>query len=128
MNRIILKIKLTSDKSAKITLVYVDKRVLADFGKDSFKYFYDESNNFMIYSFDNFSSVRDALKLPSKDKYIQGETIDIEFTEEEKLKNWLKRLYNTLNSWNDNYTIFKKFDDYDSRPKKLILNKENWIL
>lgn len=127
MNRIILKVKLITKTSAELTLVYVDKRFLST-GNTDFKYFYEDSQDFIIYSFNDFTYTINSLKLPSLERYKPCETIKLDFISEQKMHNWLKCLYNTLKLWNNNYTDFQKQSDYDDRPKKLILNGETWIL
>lgn len=127
MNRIILKVKLTSDKTAKITLVYIDKKFLS-MNNNDFKYFYSERFDFMIYSFNNFTFTGNAIKLPNLKNYKSCESIEVSFNSDIKLKKWLKSLYCTLQEWNDNFTLFQRSSDYEYRPTELKLEKENWIL
>lgn len=127
MNRIILKVEIKDEKSAKLTLVYIDKRFLST-GEHDFKYFYEDSEDFMLYSFSKLTYTINALKFPSLTNYKPMETLEVTFLTEAKLKKWLKSLYNTLHKWNNNYTPFVKEIDHENRPKRMILNKENWIL
>lgn len=127
MNRIILKVKLLSEKSALLTLVYVDKRFLSK-DENDFRYFYEDSQDFMIYSFDKFTYTMNTLKLPSVKNYEPCQTLEISFLTEDKLKSWLRGLYKTLQIWNNEYPEFKKQEDYEFRPKKMVLGKETWIL
>ena len=127
MNRIILKVKFTSEKSIKLTLVYIDRRFLST-GINDFKYFFDHDENFMLYSYDKFTFTYNALKFPSNSGFKYNETIDIEMESKEKMKMWLLQLYRTLHNWNSNFTDFKKLPDYDDRPSKVNIQKEHWIL
>lgn len=127
MNRIILKVKMKSDKLATITLVYIDNRFLST-GNGDFKTFYEPSQDFMIYSYDRLTYTSNTLKLPSLSSYVPCQSIDVYMESKDKMQKWLKSLYNTLQLWNDNYTEFKKSSDYEIRPKKLLLSDENWIL
>ena len=127
MNRIILKVKFTSERSIRLTLVYIDRRFLST-GNNDFKYFFDDAENFMLYSYDKFTFTHNALKLPSNSGFKYNESIDIEMDSSEIMKKWLLKLYRTLHHWNSNYTDFKKLPDYDDRPTKLNIQKEHWIL
>lgn len=127
MNRLILKIQFINDKSLKMSLVFVDRRLLSEDG--DFVYFQSYDIDFMIYSRNEMKMTDDTLRLPSLSNYEPNISSIFEFENENKMYNWLKKLYNTLNQCNDNFTPFIK-DEYshNRRLKKIKLDGEFWIL
>jgi len=130
MNKIILKVEVTSKTTADVTLLYVDNSVLA-FNNNVFISYYDLDENFVIYSTNNdkMSFTRTAFKLPCLSKYVPNEKIEISFQYKEELHKWLKQLYRTLHKWNLKAPEFKKINEQDSLLlTKMKITNDFWIL
>ena len=127
MNKIILRVKLKTETSATIELIYVDSRLMAKTGS-AFICYYNKLERFMIYSTNNdgLNYTETALKLPSVNKYKPCQKIEIEFNTETQLKKWLLGLYYTLHRLEENLMELKFCDDRGSN--KVILDKNFWIL
>lgn len=126
MNKLILKIVFTSKKSIALSIIYIDKNLLAI--EDDFDHYYDHNENFYIYFFSthHFDYNSCALKLPSLKNYTCGEVLKVSFDTENELKSWLRRLSKTLNTCNINYKKFK--NDSNIKPLRLKFSNEFWIL
>jgi hypothetical protein len=123
----ILKIEFLSKESFEITFLYIDKRMMSQHKKDVV-YFNNKEYDFVIYSRRNLKMGKNSLRLPSYDKYEKNMKQKFEFSCEREMYNWLKKLHSTLREMNDNFTPFVKDPLYKSRPKKIILSGEYWIL
>jgi hypothetical protein len=126
MNRIVLKIKLLSEKSLELTLVYVDERLLTQ--GVNMVYFNNNDYEFILYSKNKLKIGDTFLRLPSKEHYESNMKIEFTFISENKMYIWLKDLHKTLIECNHNFTPFKKDPQYHNRLKKVILNGEYWII
>lgn len=129
MNKIILKIEFKSEKSLKMTLVFVDSRLLT---KDNNNFVYFNSNNydFVLYSSEKMKRGINSLRIPSADVYKdkKNRKATFEFNNEKEMYQWLKKLHTTLNECNNNFTPFVNDGFYDSRLKKVMLSGEYWII
>mgnify|MGYP005864185935 CR=1 FL=1 len=127
MNRMILKIKFLSDKSFEITLIYVDSRLISK-GHGDFVYFHNDNLDFLLYSRRKMIHGNNMFRLPDEKNYQKNMSDVFEFDNEYNMREWLRKLYHTLNDCNNMFAPFKDDISYSTRLEKTQLNGEYWIV
>jgi len=129
MNRIILKFDFINNKSVKIKLILVDKRLLTK-ENESVIYFNSRSFKFRIYSRKTFRKGNNSFRLPDLKTYNnvnQRENIFV-FSSEREMYNYLKKLNRTILECNEKFKPFMQDPYYKERNHNMIMSSEYWII
>lgn len=126
MKRIVLKVHLLKDNGLKIKLYHLDKRFLTN--KKSTNFYHNDNFTFIIYSNKKMFLSHNSFRVPDEENYKNEQEYTHYFISEKERYEYLKKLYNTLHKWNDDYLEFRKSNDHNKRNKKMILSGEFWVI